>query len=370
MLDHAVITVHSGRGGDGRVSFLRLKYVPKGGPDGGDGGHGGSVYVVGDANLNTLRQFHAKRRYAAEIGEMGGKSNKHGKNGEDLEIPVPVGTTLYLMQYDPEKPVEFGLRARPKNALKIVTVNEVGQRVRVCRGGRGGRGNHAFKSSVNQAPQEFEPGGLGEEYVAYLELKVLADAGFVGFPNAGKSSLLASLTRARPEIANYPFTTLTPNLGVMGDKRSGRSAVLADIPGLIEGASEGKGLGFHFLRHLERCRVLVITLGIDLHGQEGNGVNLPEVVAELAQTRRQLELELSQYEDRFPDAFFQNKGRLLVVNKIDLLPKEDLSLLKRLLDEAGMTNAILVSAATGTGMQVLRQAILDAIILEQEAATA
>lgn len=242
-VDIARVQVKAGDGGVGCVSFRREKFVPKGGPDGGDGGKGGSVIVRVNRHLNTLLDFQYKRRYAAPRGEHGMGSLKTGKSGRDVVLDVPVGTLL---------------RDAATGEIVADLVAE-GDEVVLARGGRGGRGNAAFATSVNQAPREFELGTPGEEREVDLELKLLADVGLVGFPNAGKSTLISVISAARPKIAEYPFTTLVPNLGIVSAGES-RSFVVADIPGLIEGAHEGKGLGTQFLRHVERTRVLVFLL--------------------------------------------------------------------------------------------------------------
>ena len=251
MIDYAKIYIKAGDGGDGKVGFRREKYISKGGPDGGDGGDGGSVYLVVNKDLNTLTPFQFKKKFEAERGQAGGKAKKHGKDGVDLIIEVAPGTS-----------VKIGSRE-----FDMIRVED---KVCVAHGGKGGLGNWQFRSSTNTTPMVAEKGTLGEEREVTLELKLLADVGLIGLPNAGKSTLLSVLTKARPKIANYPFTTLEPNLGVViigkGSELEHRKVpnlkalVLADIPGLIEGASRGKGLGHTFLRHVERCGLLVHVL--------------------------------------------------------------------------------------------------------------
>lgn len=244
-LDQVEIYVKSGKGGDGAVHFRKEKYVPRGGPDGGDGGKGGDVILEVKETLNTL-PFRYKERFLAEAGQPGGRQNMTGKSGEDLVLHVPPGTLVYEV-----------LEEESRSLLGDLT--QPGQRLTVCKGGRGGRGNTHFKSATNQVPRTAEKGEPAQEKRLFLELKLLADIGLIGVPNAGKSTLLAALTNARPKIANYPFTTLEPNLGV-AEIDNDRTVVLADIPGLIEGAHQGAGLGHDFLRHIQRTRVLIHLL--------------------------------------------------------------------------------------------------------------
>ena len=240
-VDQAVITVRSGKGGNGCLSFRREAFIPKGGPDGGNGGRGGHIFLKADPHLSTLLDFHYKKHYQSENGQPGGSSRKFGRQGADLEIRVPCGTQVF------EGDVLIADLVKPDEA------------VCVARGGRGGRGNAEFATSTNQAPRYAEPGKPGTERTLRLELKLLADVGLVGLPNAGKSTLLSMLTTARPKIAPYPFTTLIPNLGVVRASDY-ENFVLADLPGLIEGASSGKGLGHDFLRHVDRTRVLLFLI--------------------------------------------------------------------------------------------------------------
>jgi GTP-binding protein len=244
-LDQAIIEVAAGPGGDGCLSFRREKYVPRGGPDGGDGGRGGDVWLVVDARQATLRDFRYKRSFRGHAGLRGQGSDKTGRSGEDLLIPVPPGTVVY--------DAESGELLRD--------LKDANERFLVSRGGRGGRGNARFKTSTNRAPRRVEEGAPGESRRVRLELKLIADVGLVGFPNVGKSTLLARVSDARPKIADYPFTTLSPNLGVVG-LSDYRQFVIADIPGILEGAHEGKGLGLEFLRHVERTRILLFVIDL------------------------------------------------------------------------------------------------------------
>lgn len=244
-VDQVRILVKAGRGGNGACSFRREKFVPRGGPDGGDGGHGGNVVVTATTRLNTLLDLRYQKHYEAQNGEPGGGSNCHGRTGLDVCIPVPIGTMIF----DDET----------QELLTDLTVD--GESCVVAQGGRGGRGNSHFATSTNRVPTQFEPGTPGEERFLRLELKLLADVGLVGYPNAGKSTLIAAVSAAQPKIADYPFTTLTPNLGVVRWNEE-QAFVIADIPGLIEGAHEGKGLGFQFLRHIERTSLLLHVIDI------------------------------------------------------------------------------------------------------------
>ena len=330
-VDEATIRVQAGNGGHGALSFRREKYVAKGGPDGGDGGHGGSVYLVADSSLNTLADFRVARRFKAEVGQGGAGRNMTGKSGDDLEVLVPQGTVVH--------DVDTG--------ELICDLTEEGQRQMVAEGGRGGLGNTRFKSSVNRAPRKTTNGTPGEARHLRLELKVLADVGLLGMPNAGKSTLITSMSAAKPRIADYPFTTLYPNLGVV---RVGRlqSFVMADIPGLIEGASEGAGLGIQFLKHLQRTRLLLHL--VDIAPIDPNVDPAREVQA--------IVNELAQF-----SAELAAKPRWLVINKIDLLADDDLAAARdRLLRELDWDGPVFeVSAATGAGTEALGHAVMQAL---------
>src|SRR5690554_684982 len=289
-VDEASIIVEAGKGGNGCLSFRREKYVPKGGPDGGDGGHGGSVYLIGDDALNTLIDFKYQRFYKAQNGQAGMGRQMSGRAGEDLHVKVPVGTTVI-----------------DEDTLEVIAdVTEIGQVVLVAQGGRRGLGNIHFKSSTNRAPRRTTPGTEGERRNLRLEMKVMADVGLLGMPNAGKSTLIRSVSAAKPKVANYPFTTLVPNLGVVKVGLH-QHFVMADIPGLIEGASEGTGLGFKFLRHLTRCRLL-------LHVVDVAPMDETDPVASV----RTIEKELATYSQTLSE-----RTRWLVLNKLDMLSDEE-----------------------------------------------
>ncbi|MGB7216983.1 MAG: GTPase ObgE [Gammaproteobacteria bacterium] len=322
-VDEADIRVEAGRGGDGTVSFRREKYIPKGGPDGGDGGGGGSVYLVAKEGVNTLADFRVQRRFKAESGQPGGGRNMTGASGADLFIPVPVGTEVF----DFDTGEMLGDLVAP------------GDRLLVARGGRGGRGNTSFKSSVNRAPRQFTRGEPGEARHLKLALKVLADVGLLGAPNAGKSTLTRAVSAARPKVADYPFTTLHPHLGVV---RVGieRSFVIADIPGLIEGAAEGAGLGIRFLKHLERTRLLwhVVDANPDRPDDE--------IAAEI----RTIVAELERYSTELAAL-----PRWLVLNKLDLMPADERDAhVGRAAEACGWSGpAYGISALTGEGIETL-----------------
>jgi len=314
--DEAKIHVQSGKGGDGMIFFRREKYVPRGGPAGGDGGRGGSVYLVVNPTVNTLIAFSRQTHFQAENGQNGGTSNKTGKSGADLEIEVPPGTIV---------------RDADTNDL-IADLPRPGQRVCVVEGGRGGRGNARFATSTNQAPRIAEKGVPGEERWLKLELKLLADIGLVGVPNAGKSTLLSVISNARPKIADYPFTTLEPNLGVV--VLDDRDIVVADIPGLIEGAHQGAGLGHDFLRHIQRTRVLI-------HLLDGAAEN---PIADF----HQINTELALFDDRLTQ-----KPQIVVLNKIDLPQAQELWPQVKAALEALGHKPMSISAATQKDVRAL-----------------
>jgi GTPase len=333
-IDEVSITVAAGGGGDGIVAWRREKYVPKGGPAGGDGGKGGDVYLVATPELGTLVDFRFKRQFAAESGKAGGSSNKSGRSGEDLVVPVPLGTLVY------RKPLDEDVLPGETVSERLVTdLSTPGERLLIARGGRGGLGNQHFATSARQAPRFAEKGEPGERFALRLELKLLADCGLVGLPNAGKSTLLSVVSAARPKIADYPFTTLEPQLGVVRIDEEA-SFVMVDIPGLIEGAHLGAGLGDQFLRHVERTRVLVHLI---------DGVKeRDEIVAE----RTVIENELGAWNPALLE-----RPRLLVVTKLDVpLARERFAELR-----AEWPELRGISAATGEGVRELMNAVWHTI---------
>jgi GTP-binding protein len=328
LIDRAVVRVVGGTGGSGACSFARFKYKPKGGPDGGDGGHGGSVYVRGEANLTTLLDYRYRTVWRAERGEHGRGKTQTGASMPDIFLPVPPGTLV-------------------RNADSGELIGEIlqpGDTVRVARGGRGGRGNARFATSTHQAPREWEPGEEGENRQIELVLKLIADVGLVGEPNAGKSTLLSVISAARPKIADYPFTTLEPGLGVVGLSGS-RSFVVADIPGIIEGAHHGKGLGLRFLQHVERTRALAFLIPVDSEDPQG--------------TYDRLRNEVRQYSPALAE-----KQHLVVLTKWDLLPSNDPLPQLKAPESAGVRA---ISSASGAGIDDLKEYLWK--LVEQSRAT-
>jgi len=318
-IDEAKIQVKAGDGGNGCVSLRREKFIPKGGPDGGDGGKGGDVYFQADENLDTLIDFAGKHHWHAENGQGGSGNNKHGADGEDLIIKVPPGTLIYDTDLD----------------LLLKDLNEIGLKVCICRSGRGGKGNKAFATSTNQTPRCAEPGKKGQERNIRLELKLIADVGIVGMPNAGKSTLISRCSAARPKIADYPFTTTEPVLGIV-ELSDYRRFVMADIPGLIEGAHKGAGLGYEFLKHIERTRIIVHILDV-----------MPLDGSDPAANYKTIRSELEQYSKALA-----RKQEVIVANKIDLDPdgKKVKELKKKLKKEIHP-----ISAVTGQGIKELTE---------------
>lgn len=425
MVDLVKIHITAGKGGDGRISFFRNRRTLKGGPDGGDGGNGGSVVVVGTGHENTLRNFAGISNIEADNGQMGGVTNMHGKDKEDVVIKLPMGTRVWriISTYIKNKPKmmykndqELGRVERPIErrassiirqregvftlagdpyavssmdedtaALQVTAIKgdkatlqygglaydvvlvedltEEGKEVVIARGGRGGKGNESFKSSRNTTPMEAQTGEGGEAGDFLFELQLLADVGLVGFPNAGKSTLLSVLTKATPKIANYPFTTLEPNLGVMmvesGDVADRKTVVIADIPGLIEGASEGKGLGIKFLRHVSRCKMLIFLLSMDDAILLDESSELSTVCEQYKMGYTTLENELETYEKEATNSSipFSEKKKIIVLSKSDLVSVErKLEILKEM--KKTFADAFWISSSTGEGLDTLKNEIL------------
>jgi GTP-binding protein len=328
-IDEATIKVYAGAGGNGVATFRREKYEPMGGPDGGDGGRGGSIHVIADRNINTLVDYRYTRVFRAQRGENGRGSDCYGARGEDMVLRVPVGTVI-----------------TDKGTSQVVAdLAQDGQQAILAKGGNGGLGNIHFKSSINRSPRQCTKGEVGEEFELYMELKVLADVGLLGMPNAGKSTFIRAVSAAKPKVADYPFTTLHPNLGVVRVDAN-RSFVIADIPGLIEGAAEGAGLGHQFLRHLARTRLLLHIVDI---------APFDEAVDPVLEARAIIE-ELRKY-----DEGLYNKPRWLVLNKVDMLPSDERDA-KRVafLREFGWdAPSFCISALSGEGCQALVYAIME-----------
>ena len=316
-IDYAVVEVHSGKGGDGAVAFRREKYVPKGGPSGGNGGKGGNIIFEANQNLNTLLDFKYKRKYKAGNGENGGTSLKDGKNGKDVIIKIPVGTVI-----------------KDFNSKKILyDLSKPSQKIIIAKGGKGGRGNSKFATPTNQTPRNAEPGKQGESLKVILELKLIADVGLVGFPNAGKSTFISKISSARPKIADYPFTTLEPNLGIVKYKDF-KSFTVADIPGIIEGAHKGKGLGHQFLRHIERTRIILFIIDITSE----NFQNDFDVLFN----------ELKEYSSKLV-----KKEILISFSKADLFDKKELTEVSKFRFRKNKTQPIIFSSVSGFGINEL-----------------
>lgn len=343
--DHAQIYIRSGKGGDGHVSFRREKYVPNGGPDGGDGGHGGDVIFVVDEGLNTLSDFRHIRKYCAGDGAVGGKRNCRGKDGEDIYIKVPLGTVIKELESD----------------KVIVDMSDAKKEFRILKGGKGGLGNQHFATSTMQAPKYAQPGQPAKELNLKLELKVIADVGLIGFPNVGKSTLLSRVTNAKPKIANYHFTTIHPNLGVV-DLDDARGFVIADIPGLIEGASEGVGLGHEFLRHIERTGVMIHL--VDAASTEGRDP-IEDIYA--------INKELANYNEELA-----KRPQVIAANKIDCIYVEEgeespIDKLRKEFEPKGY-KVFPISAVSGEGLKellyyvssVIEENQVEPVVFEQE----
>jgi GTP-binding protein len=350
MVDHVNISVRAGNGGNGAVSFRREKFIPKGGPDGGDGGRGGDVYIETDPNLTTLQEFAHNKKYEAGNGEKGHGKKMFGQRGDDITIKVPVGTLVTLRRLSPETVAEREIRVRGmklgilgklfsqplfegETEVKI-DMNEPDISLKIAKGGKGGRGNVHFKGASRTTPMIAEAGQLGEVFEVELELKLLADIGLVGLPNVGKSTLLSVLSNAKPKIADYEFTTLEPNLGVL--KVKNKHFVVADIPGLIEGASEGKGLGIKFLRHIERTRVLV-------HLVPATGGTAEEIYEKYRVIRNEL---------KGFAAGLEKKPEIVILSKIDLVDEVLTTEIAKYFKKKKI-NILPLSAATGAGVKEL-----------------
>ncbi len=321
-IDEVQIIISSGNGGDGCAGFRREKHVPLGGPDGGDGGDGGNIYVQADEGLNTLLNFRGKKFYRAEHGEQGRGSRCNGRNGEDLVLKVPVGTLVRLAE----------------NNQVIADLTEHGQKILLAEGGRGGLGNYNFKTSTNQAPNKATPGKEGVELEVELELKLIADIALIGMPNAGKSTLISVLSAAKPKIADYPFTTLEPNLGVV-KMGADSSLVIADIPGLIEDASEGKGLGIKFLKHIERTKAFIHLVDVSWCLEEYEAFEQYVTIRD----------ELGKYNEDM-----LNKKELVCLTKIDAMTEEEIQKFVSFFEENLDRKVLPISAVSGRGIDELR----------------
>ena len=383
MIDLVKLTLAAGDGGDGKVSFRREKFVPKGGPDGGDGGDGGSIIIRSKAGMTTLRDYAGVKLLKAQGGENGGRRKKFGEKGADRILEVPVGTVVYLLaennvaakrrhnsligndllgggKYYLEEENQGIPWRDPDNQLEdledkveLFIFSEANQEFLVCQGGKGGRGSVNFKSSTKTTPLEAEYGGFGEQKLAQLELKLLADLGLVGFPNAGKSTFLSKVTKANPKIANYPFTTIEPNLGIMylGANKGKEELVVADVPGLIEGASEGKGLGLDFLRHIENCQVLMFILYLDETVIFDDSINDQQKAAMLWQQYEQLKKELGDYSSEL-----LTKPAFVTINKIDLYTNQQIDTFRSYFINKDV-NVILFSTVTSEGLGEVKETI-------------
>jgi len=332
-IDFVSIEIAAGKGGDGAVAFRREKFVPKGGPSGGNGGDGGSVYIYADHNLHTLLDFRYKKKYQAENGVPGGNSLKDGRKGEDLIIKVPVGTII--------KDADTG--------KVIIDVDTPGKTYLMARGGKGGKGNSNFATPVNRAPRYAEPGKPGQGFNVELELKLLADVGLVGFPNAGKSTFISVVSEAKPKIADYPFTTLEPNLGIVrvGDYDS---FTVADIPGIIEGASEGKGLGIQFLKHIERTEILLFLIDITSENYDSDFATLNG--------------ELKKFSPALA-----KKKKILALSKADVFTEEELATLQKVKIKGYRGKPAIISSATGFNIDSMVKRLWDEIKANDEKKT-
>jgi GTPase len=333
-IDEAAIYVSSGNGGAGSVHFRREKFIPKGGPDGGDGGVGGSVIIEATDSIYSLLDYKYRHEYRAKSGQSGGGQNRSGASADDIVLKVPVGTVVY--EYD----AEFKRKKR-----QLADLSESNQKIKVATGGQGGKGNWFFRSATHQAPKFSQPGESGESKWIFLEVRLLADVGLVGFPNAGKSTLIRSISNAKPRVADYPFTTLEPHLGIV--RQFEKDIVMSDLPGLIEGASEGVGLGIKFLKHIERNKCLLFILNCDPHAEQS---------------------PLKQYESLKQEVFKYNpelagKKSLVALNKIDILDTETIVAFQQDFENIGLSTKYIfpISAATKAGLPELLKALFKAV---------
>lgn len=328
-LDEAVIFISSGPGGHGACSFRREKFIPKGGPDGGNGGRGGSIIFEGSNDLNTLIDYRYTQHFRARRGEGGAGRNRSGKSAEDIIIKVPLGTEII----------------REDTGEVLLDMQENGKRITMLQGGKGGRGNASFATSVNRAPRQFTNGEEGQEMYVRLRLKVLADVGFLGLPNAGKSTFISKVSNAKPKVADYPFTTLHPNLGMV--RFQGTDMVMADLPGLIEGAAEGQGLGHRFLKHLSRC-------AIQLHLLDATG---EDPVA----AYKDIRAELEKYDDMF-ESDISKLPEIVAISKTDALLEEDTLEIKKTVEEGIGKTVIVLSSISGTGLDEVLSLLRDEVV--------
>jgi len=391
MIDLVKLTLIAGDGGHGRISFRHEKYAPKGGPDGGHGGDGGNIVLRASGHFNTLKHYMGKKEITAGVGETGGRRQKTGERGEDIILEVPLGTVVFLENENHQglirrkkygvshllnrNEIEFdkyftekegqgipfrdadSLLGLDEGKLELVTFTEAGQEVVICQGGFGGRGNTSFKGSTNTTPLEAEYGTFGEKKVITLELKLLADIGLVGYPNAGKSTLLSKITKANPKTANYPFTTIKPNLGVLS-LADGRDVVVADIPGLIEGASEGKGLGLDFLRHIENSKMLLFILFLPEEVVSDTNLSDEEKADQVWNQYQALRQELKQYHPALLEKPF-----LVSLNKIDIYSDELRQAIVNKFVKEKQTLQIF-SGFTGDGLSEIKQQIADLVFVK------
>jgi len=401
MIDLVTLKLIAGNGGRGKISFRREKHVPKGGPDGGDGGNGGSIIIRANRGISTLRQYAGVKEIVAKDGQVGGKRKQHGQQANNVLVEVPVGTSVtllaenetsayrrqrygflnedgsqrllrladlqpgqvpnghiarqrYFIDYDvPDgnlnlEPDEINVLSEPEEICQLM---EHGQELVLCQGGFGGRGNTHFKSSQKTTPREAEHGTFGERKLIKLELKLLADLALVGFPNAGKSTFLSKVTAANPKIASYPFTTLEPNLGIMQVKKSTQEVVVADVPGLIEGASRGKGLGHDFLRHIENCQALMYLLFLEESTVFDQSLSIEDKSQLLWKQYESLNLELKQHSDDL-----LKKPSIVTINKVDLYSSEEVEAFKLAFKKQNV-ELLVFSAITGEGLQDIMKAI-------------